>query len=184
VNGDHADFLGRLAAVLDGARVEWYLCGSFASTHHGVPRSTQDVDVLVRMEAGALDRILAALDDDLYYVSDARQALVHGQPFNVIDRVTGWKADVMATRSAFHQSELARRQRVRILGVDVWVQSAEDTILSKLVWMKRSGGSERQARDIEGILAVSGSVLDTAYMESWLDALDVRREWEQFGTGT
>jgi hypothetical protein len=183
VNGGHTDFLGRLAAVLDGAKVDWYLCGSLASTHHGVPRSTHDVDVLVRMEPGALDRILAGLDDDQYYVSDARQALVHGQPFNVIDRVTGLKADVMATRSPFHQSELSRRQRAQVLGVEVWVQTAEDTILSKLDWMKRSGGSERQARDIEGILVVSGPVLDAAYIESWLDVLDVRREWENLRSG-
>lgn len=101
----------------------------------------------------------------------------------MIDLATGWKADLIPTRTMFHASELARRCRARILGVDVWVQSAEDTVLSKLAWMKASGGSERQRRDIEGILAVSGEALDLAYVERWLDTLDLRTGWNELRAG-
>lgn len=72
---DQADFLARLTAMLEGASLEWYLCGSVASTHHGVPRSTHDIDVLVRIDHAGLERLSTLIDQDRYYVSDARAAL-------------------------------------------------------------------------------------------------------------
>lgn len=56
--------------------------------------------------------------------------------------------------------------------------SAEDTIIAKLEWSKASGGSERQRRDVAGMLATVGDDLDYAYIERWLDELDLSDEWE------
>jgi hypothetical protein len=57
------------------------------------------------------------------------------------------------------------------------VSSPEDTVLAKLEWSKLSGGSERQRRDVAGILATIGSALDVAYVERWVDDLALREEW-------
>jgi hypothetical protein len=37
-------FLDRIVALLDTASIPYMVCGSFASTYHGVPRATQDLD--------------------------------------------------------------------------------------------------------------------------------------------
>jgi len=58
---------------------------------------------------------------------------------------------------------------------DVYIKSAEDTVLRKLAWYKLGGGvSERQWTDVLGVLKVQGKRLDTAYMHKWADALGVR----------
>ena len=65
-----------------------------------------------------------------------------------------------------------------LLGVEVSMASAEDTIIAKLEWSKLGGGSERQRRDIAGMLATVGDDLDYAYIERWLNELDLSDEWE------
>jgi hypothetical protein len=52
--------------------------------------------------------------------------------------------------------------------------SAEDTVLSKLEWYRLSGEiSDRQWRDVIGILNVQGEHLDRGYMQSMAAELGV-----------
>jgi hypothetical protein len=44
---DGGDFLGRIVAALNEARIAHMVAGSFASTHHGLPRTTQDIDRVI-----------------------------------------------------------------------------------------------------------------------------------------
>lgn len=64
-----------------------------------------------------------------------------------------------------------------VLGVDAFVATAEDTIVAKLEWSKLSGGSERQRRDVAGILASVGDALDHRYLERWVRDLGLEDEW-------
>ncbi len=99
--------------------------------------------------------------------------------FNVIDHASGWKVDFIIRKNrAFSREELDRRVAIAILGVPVFVASPEDTIIAKLEWSKASAGSERQRRDVAGILAVSGSTLDFAHIERWVGALGLGEEWQ------
>ena len=134
--------LGRIVALLDRARIPHMLTGSFASTFHGPPRSTRDIDVVIDPTP---ERLLEELAPDRYYVSAtaAREALALRRQFNVVDLETGWKIDLIIRKDrAYSREEFARRQPAR-------VASAEDTVLSKLEWAK-AGESERQLRDVVG----------------------------------
>ena len=52
--------------------------------------------------------------------------------------------------------------------------SPEDVILAKLDWYQQGGGvSERQWRDVQGVLRVQSAVLDLAYLRRWSIALDL-----------
>ena len=52
-------------------------------------------------------------------------------------------------------------------------------MLSKLEWCRLSGGSARQLNDVAGVVSATGSALDRAYIEEWVDTLRVRAEWER-----
>jgi hypothetical protein len=169
------DLLREVVTALDGAGVPHMLAGSSASTYHGEPRSTQDVDVVIDPSEEALRSFLAALDDRLY-VDDAVAALERRDQFNVIDPATGWKVDLVIRKDrAFSRSEFDRRTQVVIEGMLLWMATAEDTILAKLEW-GRAGGSERQLRDVAGVLSVSGAALDRAYLDRWAEELGVTAE--------
>jgi hypothetical protein len=180
-----ADLLRRIVTLVEAAGIPYMVAGSFASTHHGAPRATQDIDVVIDPTADALDALLASLSDVEYYVDPdtARDALRRRSQFNVIDIATGWKVDLVIRKDrAFSIEELRRRERATMLGVDVYVATAEDAILSKLEWAKR-GDSERQLRDVAGMIAVCGSSLDTAYIEEWVDPIGVRAQWDRVRGG-
>jgi hypothetical protein len=54
------------------------------------------------------------------------------------------------------------------------VSTAEDIILRKLEWYRRSGDVlERQLRDVVGVMKVRGQSLDLAYLRHWSGELGV-----------
>jgi hypothetical protein len=178
-------FLARVVGALDGAGVPYMLAGSFASSHHGSPRTTQDIDIVVDPTFASLDLFLKGLaGDDVYFDVDvARDELGRRSQFNVIDGASAWKVDIIFRKARpFSVEEMSRRVAAVVLGVPVFVASAEDTVLAKLEWSKL-GESERQLRDVRAILAMKPGALDTAYIERWLDDLGVRELWERVRGG-
>ena len=56
----------------------------------------------------------------------------------------------------------------------VYISSAEDNILSKLEWYRLGGEvSDRQWRDILGVIKTQGERLDLTYLRQWAAALNV-----------
>ena len=66
---------------------------------------------------------------------------------------------------------------------DVWVATAEDTILAKLEWSKL-GESERQLRDVKAMLETKGAAHAVGYVQRWVDDLGVRELWERVRRGS
>lgn len=179
------DFLARLTGALDQAGVPYMIAGSIASTYYSAPRTTQDVDLVVELDGARLQALLASLpEDELYYSMDAaRDALRRRSMFNVIDLATGWKADLIVRKGRpFSAEELRRRVQVDLLGLRVWMATAEDCVISKLEWA-RAGSSERQIRDVRGILDAQGPALDRAYVEHWVRELGLEDLWSAALTG-
>jgi hypothetical protein len=112
--------LERLVQLLDGAGVPFMVAGSFASTAHGLPRTTQDLDVVIDPpSAQALDALVASMSLDCYYVDldAARDALRRRSMFNVVDHVSGWKVGFIVRKNrAFSRNEFARRMPMSLLG--------------------------------------------------------------------
>jgi len=175
--------LERLVRIFDASGVPFMVAGSFASTVHGLPRTTQDLDIVIDPPGlRELDALVAAIPPDHYYVDAdaARDAFRRRSIFNIVDHASGWKVDLIVRKNrAFSQEEFSRRTPISLLGVPVFVASPEDTIVAKLEWSKQSGGSERQRRDIAGILATVGPALDRTYVERWVRDLDLADEWRE-----
>lgn len=173
--------LERLVRLLDAANVPFMIAGSFASSAHGLPRTTHDLDVVIDPPGPeALDALVRSLSPVEYYVDAdaARDALRRRSMFNVVDHASGWKVDfIIRKHRTFSRDEFARRTKVTLLDIPVYVASPEDTIVAKLEWSKQSGGSERQRRDVAGIVATVGQELDRAYVERWVHDLDLADEW-------
>jgi hypothetical protein len=173
------NLLSRLQRALDQARIPWCLGGSWATTVHGQPRQTLDIDLIVDMREQDIAPLLDALPPDLYVSRDAvREAVSTHRPFNIIDPATAMKADCFVRGTTpFDLEEFARRQPRRVSaepGMTVPVKSPEDSVLRKLLWFRDGGGvSENQWRDVLGVLAVNATSLDVAYLDRWADVLGI-----------
>jgi hypothetical protein len=64
-----------------------------------------------------------------------------------------------------------------VLGLNVYVASAEDVLISKLEWPTK-GESERQLRDAAGIIRTQGTNLDVAYVSKWVKELGLESRWD------
>jgi hypothetical protein len=167
--------LGEIVALLDQSGIRHMVAGSFASSYHGAPRTTQDIDIVVDPTPASLDALLEALDRDRFYVGDmsAKAALAERGQFNVIDLRSTWKIDLIVRKEhPFSISEFDRRMPADLLGVSTSVASPEDTILSKLLWAS-IGGSDRQVADAATVLSTLENQLDRVYLKRWAEELGV-----------
>jgi hypothetical protein len=174
-----ADLFRRVVALLEAAGVPYMLTGSFASSYHGLPRATQDIDFVIAPARDQLLDLVRRFPAAQYYVDEAAalEALTHESQFNVIDLATGWKIDFIFRRARlFSQTEFARRTRTEVQGLPLFIATAEDVLIAKLEWAQR-GGSQRQLEDVAGLLRVRGVDLDLAYVTRWVEALGLSEEW-------
>jgi len=63
-----------------------------------------------------------------------------------------------------------------VLDCPLFIVSAEDLVIAKLEWA-RLGESERQLRDVVGILEVQGEALDRIYLRRWIEELGLEELW-------
>jgi hypothetical protein len=169
------EFVRRIIQGLESVGIPYMVVGSLASSAHGEPRGTNDMDVVIAVNSGRITELVAEFQRDLYAdLKCAQEALAHKTLFNVIDFGKGLKADLIPLNSTpFEQSKFARRQIEQIHGSSAWTASPEDTILSKLNWAKM-GDSERQYRDAVGVSALKKGTLDVGYLRKWAVELGVQ----------
>ena len=173
--------LEKLRAAFDAARVPYFVTGSFASSAHGVPRSSNDIDVVIAPTREQLVGLLAEFSDSDFAANldDALEALAHRSQFNIVDYATSWKIDLILRQATpFDASRFNRREVVNIAGVHLYTASAEDILITKLWWAKL-GESERQIDDAAGILQVQGENLDLEYVSRWVAVLDLEKQWRE-----
>jgi hypothetical protein len=171
--------VAKVVAAFDNLGVEYLVGGSIASSVFGEPRQTIDADLVARLFGRHAEPLVQFLGEAFY--ADVAAILAAAQTqgsFNLIHIETATKVDVFVRwRDAFGQSQLARRQRKSVgdsSPVQLFFASAEDTVLAKLEWYRKGGCvSDRQWRDLLGVLKVQSAALDKAYMREWADTLGV-----------
>lgn len=164
---------------LEALGVSYVMGGSFASSLHGEPRATNDVDLVADLDQATARAFVESLGNGFYAdASAAAEAVRAGGSFNVVHVESAVKVDVfVAGADAFDQQRLQRRRRVLVKPDEdegtLFVDTAEDVVLRKLEWYRRGGEtSERQWRDVLAVLRVQQR-LDDSYLRTWADRLGV-----------
>jgi hypothetical protein len=159
--------------------------GSLASSLHGIPRSTQDADVVADMKPIHIEPFVKALESEFYVDADMiREAVNKRSSFNVIHLETMFKVDVfLLGEDDVSQEEMARRKRFQVSeepGGELFLASAEDVILQKLHWFRLGKAvSERQWNDALGVLQVQGKSLDFSYLRRCATTMGILALLEQ-----
>ncbi len=183
------DLVRRVALILDSLEIAHHFTGSIASSWHGQPRTTVDIDVVIDADLGKLDKLAEVLAPEFYLSREAiREAVEHRSSFNAISLDTPYKVDFFIVGDRPYDREAFRRSVDHFLGradsPPIRLLSPEDTILRKLEWFRLGGeASDHQWRDVLGILVARRGSLDTTYLDSWAVELNLadllRRAREQ-----
>jgi hypothetical protein len=171
--------LSLVTTNLEAFKIRYVLVGSFASSIYGLYRATADIDILADVKAEDVGRLYKALKDDFYVDELAmRNAVARAQSFNAIHFDSVFKVDLfVASDEPFANAQLDRRQLKKLspdMKDEVYVATAEDTVLAKLRWFRAGNeSSKNQWNDVLGILAVQQGGLDTTYLQSWAERLGI-----------
>jgi hypothetical protein len=168
---------------LDALRVEYMVSGSVASMVYGEPRLTNDIDIVLSLNPSQAVQLADVFPLDRFYCPPEEVIRIEARRgrrghFNIIHHESGHKADIYVCGTDPLQAwGLANRRKIEI-GPDsaIWVAPPEYVILLKLEYF-REGGSEKHRSDIQGMLAVSGDLLDWALVEDWVTRRGLGLEW-------
>lgn len=158
------------------------MTGSIASGLHGEPHVSIDVDIVCRLDQAQAAAVARDLPDRFYRDEQVlrRAAETHGMA-NLVDQRTGLKIDLSCLAPGpFHDSILARRIRIPF-GPDAPAYpfvTAEDVVLMKLEWRRRSG-SAKQWADALGVVRVLGARLDWEYLRRFAAMLGLSADLDR-----
>lgn len=165
--------------LLDDLGIPYVIGGSMASIIHGTLRTTMDVDIVADIHPEKVSSFASKLQD-AFYVDEQmiQQAIQRQSSFNLIHLNSMFKVDIFIPKARpFDNQQLSRRVAEKISpdsDVQIWVLSPEDIVLAKLDWFRIGGEiSERQWRDILGVLKTQQNSLDIAYLKQWAQSLSV-----------
>jgi hypothetical protein len=138
--------LRRVVAILTELGLPFFAAGSVASSIHGLPRFTRDVDLVVAITPDAVYRLASRAAGEFYIDPEyAASAISSGRSFNLIHLATASKIDIFPLEhTEFQASELARSTAASwaVPGhepIELRVASPEDTVLFKLCWYEKGG---------------------------------------------
>jgi hypothetical protein len=165
--------------ILKQLDIAYAIGGSVASSIYGKVRFTQDVDITVEPFEDRAEKLFNLLKSQYYVSKQAMQeALSRHGSFNIIHLESALKIDVFVRGdTAFEKQLLSRAKAIKLsdsLKESFAVVSPEDIILLKLQWYQNGGQvSDRQWRDVLGVLAIRSTELDFEYLTMWSGMLGV-----------
>lgn len=179
MSSDPIDVALQVAEALEACGLRYVVGGSLASSLSGEPRSTLDVDMVVALTEGDIDRLISGLGSEFYADGAAlRRAARQRSTVNLIHQPTATKVDLfVAGGSPLDAQQISRRQRIQVRRSPdryLYFYTPEDILLQKLRWFGLGHeASDRQWRDILGIVLVQGAALDRVYLQRGAEALGV-----------
>lgn len=173
VIADPIELAKEVVKILDRLGIVYAIGGSVASSLWGENRQTADLDLIVDISLEQAEQLIQEMETDFYISREAvREAVMHHSSFNAMSQRLIEKVDffVINKNEPFFQSKLNRRRLVEGL----YVYSPEDIVLQKLVWYRLSREeSQKQWRDVLGVLKVQQNSLDMNYLQSWAESLKI-----------
>ena len=165
---------------LTRCNIPYMVAGSVAANSYMTPRATNDVDIVIKITEGDIDKLIAAFEEDFYINSREaiQDSLKRHYPFNVIYLATAAKVDLVPLKpESFAQTEFNRRHLIMIRDENAWFVTPEDYIISKLRTYIATK-SDFQLADLQNVVGLQMDNLDWSYVWAWVERFNLRSELE------
>ena len=167
------EFLKKLIHFFDEHHIPYMLSGSVAMSLYTIPRSTRDYDFVVHLQKKDIPDLIRQFSEG-YYINEEsiNEAVREKSMFNIIDHKSGYKTDfVILKDEPFRQLEFSRRKKMKLMDMDIYIVTAEDLLISKLIWIQNLQ-SNIQKEDIK--LLSKARDLDWNYINNWVKDLKLK----------
>lgn len=161
----------KVIGALESLGVPYMVVGSYSTNLYGIPRSTEDADVVIELGSISGSAIANRLGSGLRMDPQMSFETSSMTPRHVIE-VTGTEFKV----ELFHLGEdeydrvrFGRRRHADFFDGTAWVATVEDAIVTKLRW-----GRSKDRDDVQDVIAVQNKFIDWDYVHSWCNRHDTR----------
>jgi hypothetical protein len=170
--------INKVAQIFQKHGIDYLVGGSLASSLHGIPRATQDVDIVADLGGKDIVKIAEVLSEDFFVdIEMITKAVSRKSSFNIIEKENIFKVDIFVMgNDEISRREMNRRVPYKINddNESVYVCSAEDIIAHKLYWYNLGEGmSERQWNDALNVLKIQKNKLNLEYLKQVCSARGV-----------
>jgi len=176
---EELEVLKIVTSRLNKAGIPYMVSGSIAANYYTVPRMTRDIDIVIELKQDNIDRFVSLLEDDFYVNREMIADEVSRMGiFNLIHNRYVIKVDFIIKKPSAHQkAAFSRRKEILIEGSPMWFISAEDLVISKLIWAKNSH-SEIQLKDVRNLIKTVDNI-DLKYIENWVGELSLEQIYKE-----
>lgn len=172
------DILLQIVNLFNKYQISYFLTGSLAVSYYGYPRATHDIDFVLEYKSKDSNNIIEVLKKlGKTYLIDFKSikaSLLKYSQFEIYHTETGMKIDFWSTgNDEFEINRFNRRQSFIINKKKIYICSAEDLIINKLIWCKEIR-SEKHLRDCAGIIKIQKGKMDNKYLEKWIKKFNLK----------
>jgi hypothetical protein len=131
-------FFDKIIDVFYRQKIPYMLSGSEAMSIYVISRSTRDIDFVVHLMPKDVDAFVEDFSEGYYCDKESIEDAVRKRKmFDIIDHKSSFKADFVVLKDeVFRQEELNRRGKLDYFGKEIYVVSAEDLLISKIIWAR------------------------------------------------
>ena len=167
---------------LRSLEIPYMITGGSAVGFWGHIRTTMDIDLVIQTRSNQVDAFLSAIRNEAYVdIQEAKRAIQGRAMFNIIPNDTLFKIDIIPLNESdnYEVHKFSRRIIINFQDREINVISPEDLIISKLIWSRNAGGSERQIADCESIWKINQESIDMEYIKKWVKILDIEEGFKK-----
>ena len=150
-----------IAQALEQAHIPYAFGGAIALAYYAAPRGTEDIDINVFLRVEEAGTCLEELER-LGIERPAADRDIHDHQV-----VLSWERTpihVFFSYDPFHDSCRARARQAAFAGGEIWILSAEDITIFKVIYDRPKDRAE-----VREVLLCMGEQMDVVYTIGWLE---------------
>ena len=170
--------------ILNQNKFRYFITGSVAAIVYGDPRLTHDIDLVINLSFGEVEKFIQAFPEKQFYcppIDVIRNELLRASRghFNLIHHETGFKADIYLTgEEEFQIWAMKNSREIEFEGSVIFIAPPEYVIIKKLEFYKE-GKAQKHIADINSILANSKELIDFDFLNKALVEKSLTECWNE-----
>lgn len=165
--------LVKVAEHLNKENIDYAVVGGLGVFFYGTPRSTMDIDFLMKVNKKDIKDIVNFLRDNDFFASeeDFKMALNEKSHCSMIDKKSSLRLDIKGVYNTMDKKTLENKRKITLQGTKIYIASPEDLIVNKLLF-----GSEQDIKDAKSIM-IRQENLDENYIKKVSEVIGIWKDY-------